>query len=139
MEERLSQLEVYADEHRNDHEDRLKKVEAILKPCKEAGDVERRMQLVEVGMNKIPSGLISNWHDVETQMKTWHSEEKERKEAVRAIWKRMDGFKKMEESMTTLLENIKVKELEDEIENMKFSFANDMKDLYQEVTSSRSG
>ena len=65
IEERLTQLEVYADENRNDHEDRLKNVEDAIK--------------------EIPRGLIENWTEVKEKMKLWHTEEKDRKEAVRAV------------------------------------------------------
>ena len=109
IEKRLERLEVYADEDLNDLQDRLVKMEKVLEPFKEEGSVEKRIKNMENEWKKIPPRLIAHWTEVENQMKTWHKEEKGRKEAVQAIWKKLG----------TLQEDVNMKALEEDVEEMK--------------------
>ena len=81
IEKRLEKLElaqVYLPENLKDIEDRLHNVEEILEPFKESGSVETKIKAMEDEWKKVPPGLITNWIEVENQMKVWHTEEKER-------------------------------------------------------------
>ena len=120
VEKRLEKLEVYLPETLKDIEDRLNNVEEALEPYREAGSVETKIQAMEVEWKKIPPRLITNWTEVENQMKVWHTEEKERKGAVQAIWKKLEEVK----------ENIKMKSLEEDMNDMKATTQLTIKDLY---------
>ena len=101
FEERLSKLEVYADESRDDIEVRLRSVEGA---CKDI-NVQDRFKTIEDAVSQIPSDLITNWEDVKEKMVAWHKGEKDRKEAVQAIWKKMgevtEEVRKLENNIDT--------------------------------------
>ena len=124
MEDRLVRLEVYADENMKDLTDRMESMEALQKDITDPQleSIEDRMKRIEEAIKEVPRGLIAHWDEVETKMTTWHSEEKERKEAVRAIWKKLE----------TIQENMKFEDLEEAVD-MKQKFSHDLKELYDEI------
>ena len=85
-EARLQKLEVYADEDAKDLEDRLKKVEYAIK--------------------EIPGDLVEHWNEMIAKVKKMHHEDKERKEALQAIWKKLQGIQEhMEVERYKFVEN----------------------------------
>ena len=145
MEKRLERLEVYADEEKKEFQERLLKMEKILEPFKEEGSVENRIRNMENEWKKIPPRLITHWNEVENQMKTWHKEETERKEAVQAIWKKLgtlqeeinlertEAFQAIWKKLGTIQEDINMKALEEDMEEMKGKVLDDMKELFQQI------
>ena len=132
VEERLVQLEVYAEENKQDIERRLGNMETLYKDMQDIAmtSVSDRIQSIEDAMNKIPNGIIDNWTEIEGKMTLWHKEEKDRKEAVQAIWKKMN---EVTSEVRKLESNIETASNGDEMENMKINFANDMKDLHTQI------
>ena len=92
VEQRLVQLEVYAEENKQDIERRLRNMETLYKDMQDIAmtSVADRIQSIEDAINKIPNGIIDNWTEIEGKMTLWHKEEKDRKEAVQAIWKKLN-------------------------------------------------
>ena len=92
VEQRLVQLEVYAEENKQDIERRLRNMETLYKDMQDIAmtGVADRIQSIEDAINKIPNGIIDNWTEIEGKMTLWHKEEKDRKEAVQAIWKKLN-------------------------------------------------
>ena len=115
--------QVYLPENLKDIEDRLHNVEEVLEPFKESGSVEGKIKSLEDEWKKVPPGLITNWTEVETQMKVWHTEEKERKGAVKAIWKKLSEVQ----------EDEKMKSLEAELKDIKATTQLTIKDLYEKM------
>ena len=113
--------QVYLPENLKDIEQRLIQVESDNRKHEEERAKER-LKNVEDAIKEIPSDLIENWNEVITRIQKMHQEDKERKEAVQAIWKRLD----------ILQDYIKMKALEEDVE-MKGKILDDMKDLYQQI------
>lgn len=132
VEQRLQQLEVYLPETLKDLEVRLGGVEELLKnvPVKEIIGVTDKLNIIDAQLKQIPSGLISNWGEIEKQMRVWQKEETERKDAVQAIWKRLDT---MNNDMRKLQDNLKVSgsdsDNESAVESIRIKFAQDMKNI----------
>ena len=116
-EARLQKLEVYADEDAKDLEDRLKKVEKLTKNMEDA-------------IKEIPSDLIEHWSEMIAKVKKIHQEDKERKEALQAIWKKLQGIQEnMEVEEDINLLKIAVQRGEEEVEGMKLNLVETVKDM----------
>ena len=130
IEARLQKLEVYADENAQDIENRVKNMEYVTGIIGDAVIISNRVQAIEDTMSEIPKGLIDNWTKVKDQMNTWHTEESERKDAVRALWKRMDELKA---EVTKMQESIETASNGGEMEDIKITMASELKDVYVEI------
>ena len=118
IEKRLEKLElsqVYLPENLKDIEQRLIQVESDNRKHEEERAKER-LKNVEDAIKEIPSNLIENWSEVITKVQKMHHEDKERKEAVQAIWKRLDEVKL---EVCKLQDNIETASHGDDMENMK--------------------
>ena len=135
VEERLNALEaasVYLPENLKNIEDRLCSAEEAYKniPTEAIIKVAQKVKAMEAILAKIPDGLIQNWNEIESKMRVWSQEESERKDAVRAVWKRMDEVKA---EVVKLQENIETASNGGEIEDIKISMASEIKDVYVEL------
>ena len=136
IESRLARLEVYADEDMVDHEARLNSMEALYKDLLSTVTtvVSDRIYAIEEAVSQVPRSLIDHWDEIENKMTSWHKEEKDRKEALRAVWKRMD---EMKDDVRKIQDSVETASNGGEIEDIKINFSNELKEVYAEVESRR--